>query len=200
MFTHTQGIPLSIRQLKRLILHKGAFRDSLCLRYNWRPSHLPSHCVCGSSFHVSHALSCTYGGFPSVRHNEQRNLTAHFLTEVCQNVCIEPELQPLNGERIDYTKPLIRKMYGARLYRAMSFWNSDRQDAFFDMRVLTFRHLPTKTTLSPPVTGRMSCREEKSLQADSEDGGTWVLHPSCFLCYWRNGSHAQVFCKKLVCI
>ena len=58
-------------------LHKGAFRDALCLRYNWRPPRLPSHCSCGSSFQVDHALSCPYGGFPSIRHNELKDLTAH---------------------------------------------------------------------------------------------------------------------------
>ena len=42
-------------------LHKGAFRDALCLRYNWSPPLLPSSCVCGSSF-VDHALiSCHCG-------------------------------------------------------------------------------------------------------------------------------------------
>ena len=39
-------------------LHKGAFRDALCLRYGWRPLHLPSHCVCGKHFTIEHALSC----------------------------------------------------------------------------------------------------------------------------------------------
>ena len=28
-------------------LHKSAFRDTLCLRYNWKLIHLPSNCVCG---------------------------------------------------------------------------------------------------------------------------------------------------------
>jgi len=45
-------------------LHKGAFCDALCLRYNWIPPLLPSNCVCGSSFQVDHALSCHCGGFP----------------------------------------------------------------------------------------------------------------------------------------
>ena len=35
-------------------LHKGAFRDVLCLHYNWQPSNLPSNCVCGHSSSVDH--------------------------------------------------------------------------------------------------------------------------------------------------
>ena len=37
---------------------------------------------------------------PSLRHNEIRDLTANLLTEVCSNVCVEPELQPLSGESL----------------------------------------------------------------------------------------------------
>ena len=55
-------------------LHKGAFHDALALRYGWTPNRLPSKCVCGDSFSVEHALSCAKGGFPSIRHNEIRDL------------------------------------------------------------------------------------------------------------------------------
>ena len=74
-------------------LHKGAFQDALALRYNWQPLRAPSLCACGTKFSVEHALSCPKGGFPSIRHNEIRDLTANLLTEVC-NICIEPSLQP----------------------------------------------------------------------------------------------------------
>ncbi len=57
-------------------LHKGAFWDALCLWNGWPPSHLPSHCVCGKQFAVEHVLSCSRGGFPSIRHNEIRDITA----------------------------------------------------------------------------------------------------------------------------
>uniref|UniRef100_A0A1X7V2T7 Reverse transcriptase domain-containing protein n=1 Tax=Amphimedon queenslandica TaxID=400682 RepID=A0A1X7V2T7_AMPQE len=63
-------------------LHKGAFRDALCLRYGWTPLHLSSHCVCGSSMSIEHALNCKCGGFPSLRHNELRDITADLLTEI----------------------------------------------------------------------------------------------------------------------
>ena len=50
-------------------LHKGEFRDALCLRYGWRPPRLPSHCICSNQFTVQHAINCPRGGFPSIRHH-----------------------------------------------------------------------------------------------------------------------------------
>ena len=35
-----------------LVLHKGMFRDALCLRYNWIPPYMPTICVCGSDFSI----------------------------------------------------------------------------------------------------------------------------------------------------
>ena len=78
-------------------LHKGAFRDAIALRYGWLQSNIPSICTCGKSFTVEHALSCPLGGFPSIRHNEIRDLTANLMTVVC-HVSIEPHLQPITGE------------------------------------------------------------------------------------------------------
>ena len=79
-------------------LHKSAFRDASCLRYNWPLNNQPSQCSCGHSFSIDHALSCPTGGFPSIRHNEVRDITASLLSEVCHGVSIEPHLQPLSGE------------------------------------------------------------------------------------------------------
>ena len=115
-------------------LHKGAFRDALCLRYGWRPSHLPSSCVCGAKFTIQHALNCPRGGFPSIRHNEIRDITADLLSEVCHNVGTEPCLQPVTGEHLFYKSANCED--GARLdVVAESFWGRDRQRAFFDVRI-----------------------------------------------------------------
>ena len=72
--------------------------DALALCYGWLPSRLPSHCTCGSNFSIEHVLSCLKSGFPSIRHNEVRDLTATLLTNVCHDVKVEPDLQPLNNE------------------------------------------------------------------------------------------------------
>jgi len=78
-------------------LRKSAFQDALALRYGWTPLCSPSLCACGVTFSVEHVLSCPKGGLPSLRHNEVRDLTATLLTEVCSQVCVKPELQPVNN-------------------------------------------------------------------------------------------------------
>ena len=102
-------------------LHKSAFCDAMALRYGWSPVNTPSHCSCGSQFSVQHALSCPKGGFPTLRHNEVRDLTAALMTEVCHDVCVEPHLQPLTGEALVGASAISAD--GARLdVAAKGFW------------------------------------------------------------------------------
>ena len=78
-------------------LHKAAFHDAIALRYGWPLHQTPSHCGCDAALSVDHTLSCPKGGLPSLCHNEIRDLTAHLLTEVCHQVQVEPELQPVSN-------------------------------------------------------------------------------------------------------
>lgn len=115
-------------------LHKSAFRDAIALRYGWTPLNIPTHCACGAPFSVQHALSCPKGGFPTLRHNEVRDLTAKLMSEVCHNVCIEPHLQPLTGEALNGATAIVTD--GARLdVAANGFWGGQHERAFFDIRV-----------------------------------------------------------------
>ena len=84
-------------------LHKSEFLDAINLRYGWLPERLPLKCACSSSFSVEHALSCPKGAYPTVRHNELRDITASPLSEVCTDVSIEPELQPVEGMEQRYS-------------------------------------------------------------------------------------------------
>ena len=77
------------------------------------------------TFNVDHDFSCPYGGFPSIRHNELRTMTAQLLTEVCYNIGLEPGLQPLNEEQFNYRTANMKD--SARLdIKADSFPNPDR--------------------------------------------------------------------------
>ena len=116
------------------VLHKESFRDALCLRYGWRPPHLPSHCVCGREFSVDHSLNCKCGGYPSIRHNKIRDIMAHLITEVCHSVLIEPPLQQLLGEIMSLQSANVQDK--ARLdIAADRFWGCSHQRAFFDVRI-----------------------------------------------------------------
>ena len=63
------------------------------------------------------------GGYPAIRHNEIRDLTASLLSEVCHNVSTEPHLQPLEGEPLRGTSASVEN--SARLeVAADGFWGS----------------------------------------------------------------------------
>ena len=86
-------------------------------------------CVCGKNLNVKHALTCPTGGL----HNDIRDLTTDLMAEVCDNICTEPELQPLSGEALQGR--FVSCQEGARVdIRAESFWEQS-QTVFFDIRV-----------------------------------------------------------------
>ncbi len=115
-------------------LHRRAFLDSLALRYGWSLSNTPLTCACGTSFSVNHALSCSKGGFPLIRHNEIRDLTAQLLTEVCNNVRLEPDLQPVH-ENVSLGAS-VNSTDGARLDIAVNgFWGGRYETTFLDVRI-----------------------------------------------------------------
>ena len=103
-------------------LNKEEFRDALSLRYDRKIKNLPSKCSCGELFNVNHAMNCKKGGFVSIRHDSLRNFETNLLKKVCNDVEIEPKLQPVNNDE-------------ARLdIRARGFWRPG-QSAFFDVRL-----------------------------------------------------------------
>ena len=130
------------------LLHKTAFRDALHLRYGWTIPNTPSHCVCGREFGVEHSLSCPKGGFPSIRHNEIRDITASLLSEVCHNVAVEPHLQPLSGEQMDLLS--TNTEVNARLdIAADGVWGGRFERTYFDVRV--FNPFAQSNLQSPPA-------------------------------------------------
>ena len=119
---------------------------------------MPLHCTSGKQLSVEHALSCPRGGFPSIRHNQLRDITAELLSEVCHNVGTEPPLQPVTDEHLIHQT--ANREDGSRLdVAAEIFWANDRQCAFFDIQV--FNPLAQSYCNAPLAQERVE--EEKSL-------------------------------------
>jgi hypothetical protein len=177
-------------------LHKSAFKDALALRYGWPLQNTPSHCACGKAFSVDHALSCSTGGFPTIRHNEVRDLTARLLSEVCHNVTTEPHLQPLTGESMRHRSAITTD--NARLDVSMcGFWGGRFEKAFIDVRVF---NPSAASNRSSSLTATYK-RHEQDKKRDYEQRILEVEHasftPLVMSCTGGMGSIATTFYKRL---
>ena len=155
-------------------LHKLAFRDVPCLKFGWTLERLPSHCPCGKAFSVEHAFSCPKGALPSIRHNHVRDIMAHLLTEVCPNVGIEPNLQPLTAESFPLRSTNVKE--GARLnIRAQDLWDSSKRSAYFDVRVFS-SYAPSNSKSSTKACYRRH-EKEKRREYIREEFWKWSTGP-----------------------
>ena len=177
------------------VLHKGDFRDALCLRYGWPLLYAPSTCSCGATFEPDHMLTCKYGGYLSQRHNEIRDLTAKMLKETCSNVVTEPRLQTITGECLPRT---ANQDDEARVdIRANGFWNRSSQEAFFDVRVVhpfapSYRNTHVATLLRTHESRKK--REYGERIRDVERGS---FTPLVLTTTGAMGKEADVFFKRL---
>ncbi|XP_066919036.1 uncharacterized protein [Clytia hemisphaerica] len=176
-------------------LNKEQFHDALRIRYDWSIPRLPSECVCGNRFDISHALSCKKGGYVTLRHNEVRDITAKLLDEVCVNVRNEPRLITLDGEGL--THKTANTSEGARLdVSATGFWTPG-QRAFFDIRVFDlsarrYRGLELSKCFQRNENEKKRHYNER---VNSVENGTFT--PLVFSTNGGMGRECQTFYKRL---
>eukprot|EP00117_Sycon_ciliatum_P046195 scpid56052/ scgid0290/ len=188
---------LTCRPLARhgFSLSKGEFRDGVYLRYNWLPDRLPSDCSCGARFTTCHALSCPTGGFPSIRHNEVRDITASLLKKVAHNVAVEPHLQPVTGEQFRYRSAIVEEQ--ARLDVAAS---GRFERTFVDVRVFNpYASSNRATSLASTYT-----RQEKEKRRAYEQRIRDVEHasfvPAVFATTGGMSRHCTALYKRIACL
>lgn len=118
---------------------------------------------------VLHAMSCTLGGYPALRHNELRDLTTTMLREVAHNVAVEPSLQPLSGECFHLRS--TNQDNQARLDVAASgIWGGRFERTFIDVQVFNPMAPSNGNPLSLLVTAHMSKRSGGCMKGVSEKG------------------------------
>ena len=115
-----------------LVLNKSEFRDALAIRYNQKLKGLPEKCACGQNFDLNHAMNCKKGGFVSMRHYEIKKFEATLLNTVCNDVEVEPPLQPVTGEI--FRNKIIEGDEARLDIKARGFWRKGQMN-YFDIRV-----------------------------------------------------------------
>ncbi len=106
-------------------------------------------------------------------------LTASVLTEVCHDVRVEPDLQPITNETL--SAATANTSEGARLDIAMNgFWGGRFEKTFVDVRVFNPYAHPTVTQQSPHATKNMKTRRKGHTIKELERWSMQRLHPSFF--------------------
>ena len=142
------------------VLNKEEFRDALAMRYQKCISNLPSSCPCGKQFNPTHAMDCKKGGFIQARHDNVRNLEGSLLSEVCNDVAIEPRLMPVTEETFELRSSNIED--DSRLdVKARGFYRQG-QVAFFDVRIA---HLNAESNKSQPTEKVLLKHEQEKKRA-----------------------------------
>ena len=142
------------------------------------------------------ALSCPRGAFPTIWHNEIRNLTGILLTEVCHDVSLEPVLQPLGGEVLNHATS-IRENEARVDVAAKDVWTHG-QKAFFDVKVFNpFAKSNQKFALASCFTHheRQKKRAYEQRVVEVENGS---FTPLIFSTTGGMGRLASIFYSRLV--
>ena len=176
-------------------LDKQSFRDAIFTRYGIPLKRLPSHCVCGETFSVEHALNCKKGGFISSRHNEVRRITAELLREVCIDVEEEPLLQEITGEVFKRKTTKVDKE--ARLdISARGFWMRG-QKVFCDVRVFNplTKCYRTKTLAKVHELNEKEKKVKYAARVVEVENGSFT--PLVFSCFGGMSRECTLFFKRL---
>ena len=68
------------------------FFDAVLLRYGWELKRLPDGCICKAKYNIKHVLTSRIGGFVTLCHNENVNVTQDMISMVCKDVRKESTL------------------------------------------------------------------------------------------------------------
>ena len=129
-----------------------------------------------------YALSCPNGAFPTIRHNDIRDLTAELMSEVCHDVSTEPPLQPLSGESLSLRT--ANQDVSARLdIKASGFWGSRFEPTFFDVRI--FNPYAPSNHCKPYRQHETSKRRQYEERVREVEHGNFS--PLVFFNFWRHG-------------
>ena len=157
---------------------------------------MPSKCECGNTFNVEHALSCAKGGFPSLRHNEVRDITASLLTEVCSEVCVEPDLQPVTSDQLNGAS--ANSQDGARLdVSANGVWGGIFQKTYFDVRVFNPLAPSNRNQAPASVYRKHELEKKRAYQQRIQEVEHSSFTPLVLSATGGMGNEATIFYKRL---
>ncbi len=187
------------------------FRDNLCLRYGIDPPKLPSKCDgCGVPFTLEHALCCSKGGHPIIRHNdlckEWHALCAQALTpsavtdEPLIHSCQQANSANANRRSDDsaHTQPATTPPETRGDVAAHGFW-SRHNTTIFDVRIVHVEAPSYRGQDHAKILARRAKeKKDKHLQACLERRRHFT--PLVFSTDGLRSPEADAACKRLAAL
>ena len=168
----------------------------MALCYGWDPQDLPSHCACCEVFNTCHALSCALGSFIISCHNELRDLTADLLLEVCNDVEVEPRLQPVSAHHVLPTS--ANRSDEARLdVKACGLWGGRFERAFFDVRVFSPSAISNQTSTLTAAFRKQELSKRRTYEQRVRDVEMASFTPLVFAATGGAGPAAATTFKRI---
>ena len=164
------------------------FRDALAIRYKKPLLGIPSKCDgCGSSFDLSHALSCRTGGLVTQRHNEVRDAFADLSAMAWNQVKREPIVKESDNDT--GTPALIADL------SIRGVW-LPQAEALFDTRVVD-TDARSYTSRSPMDVLTSAEREKRNKYTAACEERRAIFTPLCVSVDGMMGKDAARFLRRL---
>ena len=141
-------------------------------------------------------MNCPTGDFPTIRHNELRDFTASLLSEVCHNVSVEPQLQPLTGETFPLASANIED--GAHLdVVANGFWGSRHQKVFLDVKVFNPNASSYRGSSLSSLYRRLEREKQRKYEQRIREVEMGCFTPLVFSTFGGMSTISNIFFKRL---
>ena len=169
-------------------LHKGAFRDALCLRYGWRPPHLPSHCVCGKQLTVEHALLPRRIPIYQTQRNPRRH---GWPPQWSMPQCWYRAMSSTSNRGAAETQNCQQRRWSPSGYRGWKLLG-ERQAThiFWRKGFQSLRAEPPQYSTNPMLPPQWDGKEKNIRRTDQRDR-TRVILTTSVLNIWRHGHHSN---------
>ena len=138
-------------------------------------------------------MKCKREGFVIMRHNDIRDFEANLLKKVCNDVEIEPPLQPLTNKHLE--RGSINTDSAMLDVRAKGFWRRG-QNAFIDVRV-TNPGAATQAQTSIEKILEKHEREKRGLQRKNMNVKQGTFTPLVFTVFGGMGQENEKYHKHL---
>ena len=138
---------------------------------------------------------CIMMGFIGVRHNEVRDFTAQLLSEVCNDVEVEPLLTPLTGEKFTY-KTANTDDHARLDVSARGVWVKGSK-AFFDVRVFNplAQSYTSQTLKAAHKSNENSKKREYAERVLNVEHGSFT--PLVFTCFGGMSTECSHFFNRI---